>query len=300
MKPLPHLSRFAVGAVTWAVGIALGLGLAVVYLDGSTSTALDNDAAIYEVDVTKDVTNEDLRALMRFVAEHPNRDLVLKPATPLNVESSSVRRERDQVRATAEDEQMQAYIQQGLETGLFTNESVRPACADLGKSDNAEPAIYLLCGNDLRPQLPEISSAPVKGLAEAQTRLTEYVQAVLAEAAPAQKAAGMRSSFTDAGALNELRIQPSGAVSVDFNVLIEDQIGSLHPGSSTHFMLEQLYRTLFQFRDVTRVTLTLGGSCEAFGDLIEGPCQDLDRELWEQMMQLNGDQVAYFTLKGGK
>jgi hypothetical protein len=276
------------------------LGLAVLYLGGAPGAALDSGAAVYEVNASGEITQEDIAALMDFVEKNRGRDLILKPAYPLEVSPGQMRREQDEARAAREAAELDALIQEGLESGLYTTGSAQPECARIAKAGNGEPAVFLRCGNGLRPLQGAVSTSPVKSLGEAEARLTEYLRAVLAGAGSLEKSEGYYSSFSDAEALQDLTLSHDGAVVVDFNYGIVEQISHLHPGSATHYMLEQLYRTLFQFRDVTSVTLTLDGSCEAFGDVIEGPCQDLDRELWEQMTELNDEQVVFFTLRGGK
>lgn len=298
MKPLPRLTRVAAGSAPWVVGAALGLALALTFLGSSPGTALDSDAAAYEVALDGEITQEDIDALLDFVEANPGRDLVLEPAYPLDVAPGQVRRFADEERAAVELAELEASINERLASGEYSMKPVAPQCEGLSKSGNSQPAVYRLCGNALRPVEGASGFLRAKSRAEAEALLAAYVEAVLSGVAADEKSLGLRSSFSDAGALEQLSLSHDGGVAIDFNHRIVPQIEGLHPGSSTHYMLEQLFRTLFQFRDIRSVTLMLGGSCEAFGEIIEGPCQDLDRELWEQMTALNGERVAYFTLRG--
>jgi hypothetical protein len=65
-------------------------------------------------------------------------------------------------------------------------------------------------------------------------------------------------------------------------------------------MLDQIFKTVFQFREVNIVSVTLNGSCEAFAQLFQFACVNLDRETWQQMLELNDEQVEYFNLMGGQ
>lgn len=67
-------------------------------------------------------------------------------------------------------------------------------------------------------------------------------------------------------------------------------------GSNAERMLEQLNRTLFQFHEVNTVSVTLSDSCEAFAQLFEFSCVNLDRETWQEMLTLNEAQVEIFSL----
>lgn len=293
-------TQLARRAAPWAIGLGLGLGLALVYLGGEAISADDGDAVVYEVDVSRSMTGEDLDAFLDFVRQNPGKDIILEPAAPLVVASSAERRQQDEERAAREAEEMQAKLEAGIASGLYVEQAAAPACADLAEAGNSEPAIFRLCGNGVRPVPTALPDAPAESLAAAESRLADYLRAALSGVDSTEADLGLRSSFSDASALSSVRLAEDGAVTVDFDYAIEPQIGDLHPGSATHLMLEQIYRTLFQFRDVSSVTLTLNGSCDAFGEVFAGPCQQLDRELWETMTELNGEKVAYFTLKGGK
>ncbi|MDY7094431.1 MAG: GerMN domain-containing protein [Acidobacteriota bacterium] len=297
MKTLSKLSR---RLAPWALGLGLGLGLALVYLGGEALSAAEDDVAVYQVDVSQSMTGEDLDAFLDFVRSNPGKDILLEPSDPLPVTPGPERRQQDEARAAEEAKRHDAKIAEGLASGLYTQDGPAPDCASLSEAANGEPAIFRLCENGVRPVPTALPTAPVESTRAAEERLTAYLQAVLTSPDATEAQLGLASSFSDASALDSVTLAEGGEVTVDFNFGISSQIGGLHPGLATHYMLEQLYRTLFQFRDVRKVTLTLDGSCRAFGDLFEGPCQELDRDLWELMTELNDEQVAYFTLKGGQ
>jgi hypothetical protein len=297
MKTLSKLSR---RLAPWALGLGLGLGLALVYLGGEALSAAQDDVAVYQVDVSQSMTGENLDAFLEFVRDNPGKDIVLEPSDPLPVTPGAERRQQDEARAAAEAERLDAKIAEGFASGLYTQPAPAPDCASLEEASNGAPAIFRLCENGVRPVPTALPTTPVESTQAAEERLAAYLQAVLTSADDTEAQVGLASSFTDASALESVTLTEDGEVTVDFNAGISSQIGDLHPGLATHYMLEQLYRTLFQFRDVSKVTLTLDGSCEAFGDLFEGPCQELDRDLWELMTELNDEKVAYFTLKGAQ
>lgn len=297
MKTLSKLTR---RLAPWAVGLGLGLALALVYLGGDALSAAQDDVAVYQVDVSQSMTGENLDAFLDFVRSNPGKDVVLEPADPLPVTPGAERRQQDEARAAAEAEQLEAKIAEGLASGLYTQEGPKADCASLAEVAHGEPAIFRLCENGVRPVPTALPTDPVESQQAAEERLAAYLQAVLTSPDATEAQVGLSNSFTDASALESVVLAEGGEVTVDFNSGISSQIGGMHPGLATHYMLEQLYRTLFQFRDVRKVTLTLDGSCRAFGDLFEGPCQELERDLWELMTELNDEQVAYFTLKGGQ
>lgn len=198
----------------------------------------------------------------------------------------------DEERATQEAQAYQATIEAGTEAGELSNQPEELACA----AEVAEsPSLYLLCGNEIVPAPASISFIGAETLVEAEALLTSYVYELLGEVSATNESAGYESYFSDPDVLKALILTASGEVILDFNEKFAEQHGQLH-GSTAARMLEQLNRTIFQFREVNNISVTLNGSCETFAQLFEFSCVNLDRDTWQRMLELNSDQVETFNL----
>ncbi len=278
----------------WVLGIALGLVAGTFYVGLSPAGAGGEDVVVYEVDFNKEPTPADLDELIRFSRENPGVDLILKPAEGFVPLSGEKRRERDQLRAAEEEREMAARVPVKADGELAPCVSTTKSWAAL------EPGRQLMCNGEVVSAPPRISFRRALSAADLEELLRRRMYDLLDGVTLEEKQQGFYSYFSNGAALQWLSIDSDGAVAVDFNDLMESQVSHLSPGYATHMMLQQIFRTLFQFRDVSAVQLTLNGSCEAFGDMIGGPCQDIDRELWELMMQENQENVKFFRLEGVK
>lgn len=286
----------------WALGATLGLAAAVVHLGVPTVAARGDgdDAVIFEIDPAQEVTQEALDELRQFAEENEGRDIILQPVSGFRILSGEERRLNDKLRAARESEELEQHIAQGYAEGLYvTGDAERASCFATKGQSRSEPGRQLLCEGEVVSAPAHLPFVRAKFAGQTEDLLRGYVYDLLEGVTPEEEARGLGSYFSNPAALQSLDMDASGAVTVDFNSTIVDQIGHVHPGLGTHTLLQQIYRTLFQFRDVTSVTLTLDGSCQGFGDVISGPCQELSRDLWELMLYENGEKIDYFTLKGG-
>lgn len=282
----------------WALGATLGLALAALYPWSATPTVdAGDDAVRYRIDVGRELTDDDIRALAEFTAQHEGKDILLEPARGAVVPDGETRRRTDTERAAREARELAAWDRRQRAAGNLV-ESAAPPCAAVADATAGAPGRYLLCGGGLVAAPAAVPAGRAASREEAEERLTRYVRQVLAGVSEEEAALGLASSFSDAAALDSLVLGRDGSVTVDFNAAIRPQVEPIHPGFASHYMLEQLFSTLFQFREVTSVELTYQGDCDAFGELFAGPCQALDRELWERMQDANDTSVEYFTLGG--
>lgn len=230
-------------------------------------------------------------------APDPQLPPTAPPATlPTTAVPTTVSQEQldDEERATQEAQEHQATVEAGIEDGELVDSPEELACAAEAQMVES-PSLYLLCGNDIMPALSHTPFVRAETLAEAEALLTAYVLELLGEVDPTNASVGYASYFSDPSVLNSLTLSANGTVTVDFNDKFAEQNGQLH-GSTAARMLEQLNRTLFQFREVNTVSVTLNGSCEAFAQLFEFSCVNLDRETWQEMLELNEAQVEMFNL----
>lgn len=293
-KPVHHLWP-------WILGSTLGVLAAALYLAVPAADATGDDAVVFEVDLSSELTRQDIDDLREFAQKNEGRDIILQPAEGFVVRPGQERRRADQLRAAREDRELRRHVEEGLASGLYvTGDEEKAACASLAKARLDVPGRQLLCDGTVVAAAPRLpyerakSRAGIEGLLEAQ------VYDLLEGVSPEEEALGFFSYFSNPAALQSLELSPRGEVVVDFNGNVAEQVGHLHTGYATHTMLQQIFRTLFQFRDVTSVRVTLDGSCDAFGNLIGGPCQDVSRDLFEQMTNENGESLEFFTLQGGQ
>lgn len=283
------------------IGIGLGLTLAMVHLAGTSAVARDPGVVTYEIDLSRDLTADDVAALMAFAEAHPGRDIILQPVGDIAVVSGTERRQRDAARAAREDAARGAAIEQGVADGHYVvDATARPACHEAASRSRDEPARFLLCDGVTVSAPSLVAERRVTSRSDAEQVLDERLRDVLRGVTSGEEAMGFSSNFANDAVLERVTLSREGRVIVDFNDSMREALVGVHPGSASHYMLEQLFKTLFQFRDVASVELTLGGSCDAFGALIEGPCQAIDRGLWEHINELNQQSIDYFTLQGGR
>ena len=293
------MARVGNGIWPWIAGLAVGAAVGLFYLGLSPAVAHEDDVVTFDVDLNKGFSQSDLQELMQVVEENPGRDIVLEPMAGFLVPDGEDRRSRDEARAAAEDLEMERHVAEKLADGTYvTGDEELPGCAAQALlKASAGPARQLMCNGRVvaAPSKLSFERAYTKSGVEGLLRLR--LEDLLDGVDVTEKTMGFSSHFSNSGALRSLDLRSEGAVEVDFHSIIGDQVAELHTGYATHTMLDQIYRTLFQFRDVSSVRLTVDGSCEAFGDMIGGPCQDVDRALWEQMQWENRRVVPYFNLK---
>ncbi len=283
------------------VGVGLGLTLAVLNLAGESATAHDPGVVTYEIDLSRDLTAGDVEALMAFAEENEGHDIILQPVGDVAVVPGAERRRLDVARAAREDQERHAFVEQGVAAGrLVVDPSDRPACNEAASRARNEPARFLLCDGVTVSAPSLLPQRRVRSRGDAEQVLDERLRDVLRGVTSGEEALGFSSSFANDSVLDRVTLSRDGLATVDFNDGLRTEFADLHAGSASHYMLEQLFKTLFQFRDVASIELTLGGSCDAFGALIEGPCQSVDRALWEHINELNQQPIEYFTLQGGR
>lgn len=282
----------------WVFGILIGLIIGLTYISIKQLEA--NDSVVH-YNVTIPLDEEEKAELREFIEadENEGKDIILVPDEPIDVLSSEERRLRDEERAEQEAQELQATVEAGIDEGIFVDSPEELACKTEAEAIENTPSLYLLCGNDIVPAPSNTTFVRVETSNEAQDLLTTYVLELLGNITPTNQNIGYESFFSDSRVLNELTLSDSGNVNLDFNDKFVEQHGQLH-GSTAARMLEQLNRTIFQFREVNTISVTLNGSCEAFAQLFEFSCVNLDRETWQQMLELNDDQVEYFDLIGGQ
>lgn len=282
----------------WVISILIGLVIALIYINLRHLEA--NDSVVhYEMDVNRPPSEEDAERFAEFAeaAENAGKDIILVPSEPIDVLPSEERRLRDEERFAQEEQEAQATIEAGIEAGIFVDTPLEQlACTDQVEGTNV-PSIYLLCGNEIASTPADLPFTRAETLAEAEGLLTNYVLRLLKNVNSINQNTGYESYFSDPNVLNSLSLSAEGNVIIDFNDKFVELHGNLH-GSNAERMLEQLNRTIFQFRDVNTISVTLNGSCEAFAQLFEFSCVSLERETWQQMLELNDDQVEYFNLIG--
>lgn len=283
----------------WIPGLALGLIFGVFYSGLNPAVAHDDDVVIFDVDMNRPLSDADVEELKQVVEENPGRDIILQPLPGFEITDGMERRRQDAARAAAEDRKMADHVTQGMAEGLYvTGDAERSPCATRPPlKTTGAPAHHVMCDGNVvaAPSKVPFKRAFTKSGVEGELRLR--MEELLDGVGGLEKATGFTSHFSNAAAMSDLRLSAEGVVDVDFNGLMVDQVGGLHTGYATHTMLEQIYRTLFQFRDVDAVRLTLDGDCDAFGASIGGPCQELDRALWEQMQHENRQSLPYFTIR---
>ncbi len=285
----------------WVLGMMIGIGGGLLHLGAESAAARGDDAVVYEIDLSHPLNQVEIDELARFALEHEGSDVILRPSAGFEILSGEERRRQDEERAAREEEEMGAALAAATAEGLYvTGEEERSPCAVSSQRVVGEPARHLLCEGGLATAPARLPFERALGAGAVESTLEAYVRDLLEGTLAEEEAAGYGSSFSDSTALTSLTVLDGGLVELELNSGIEAQVGSLHTGYATHNMLQQIYRTLFQFRDVSAVEIRLEGSCEAFGKLIGGPCQKLDRETWELMNSENGERVEFFTLAGGK
>lgn len=233
---------------------------------------------------------DDEAQLSAFVAANPGKDIVVLPSEDPPPLSGGERRSRDEARAAAEDRQR----------GEVTTELDVPACATVQRSDIGHPGRFISCGASVLSLPSAVSEAPALTRSAKGERLTDRVRELLEGTTPGEEELGFSSPFRTPEALNTVLIDDGGNVVVDFNDAIAEDLGGLHPGFATHLMLEQLLRTVFQFKEVSTVTLTLEGSCEDMAALYGNSCFTWDRLLWNQQNALNGVEIDVTSLERGR
>jgi hypothetical protein len=65
---------------------------------------------------------------------------------------------------------------------------------------------------------------------------------------------------------------------MDFSADIADRMGNLGASTATDVFITELAATVFQFRDIDQLTLTVEGDCEQFWRLLERECTVINRK----------------------
>jgi hypothetical protein len=281
---------------TWLFGILMGLTVALGYI-GIKQLKANDDVIHYTVNVP--ISEENKIGLRELVEENPGKDIILVPDEPIDVLPGEDRRLRDEERAEKEAQEYQAAIAAGIEAGTIINSDKELACEIEAEAIGNDPSLYLLCGFNIVSAPSNTSFTRGSTTNDAEALLTTYVLELLGNVTSTNHDAGYESYFSGGSVLNTLTFTTDGNVNLDFNEEFAEQYGHLH-GSNAERMLEQLNRTIFQFREVNSVSVTLNGSCEAFAQLFEFSCVNLDRNTWQHMLELNNAQVQYFNLVGGQ
>lgn len=285
----------------WALGLSLGVVTAGAYLgiQSTLATAQTGDnAEVFLIDPGEQLTREDLDEIARIAGS--GRDIILAPVKDYEIPSADERRQLDLAREAAESKAREESMQEGYDEGrLIDGTAQRATCAVNGLRASGVPGRHLLCENQVVSAPARLAFATAASPVQFQGLLAAHLGDLLAGVTPEEEAEGYFSYFSDPSALQSLSLSADGAVVIDFNNRIENQIGHVHTGYATHMLLQQLFRTMFQFQEVSAVTITLNGSCDAFGNLIGGPCQDVSSDLWELMMSENGKSIEAFSLRGG-
>lgn len=297
MKKLVQLFKGRI----WALGLLIGLIIALTYISIKQLEA--NDSVVhFQIDVSRPFNEEDRERVREFAEadENAGKDIILVPSEPIDVLPGEERRLLDEERAEQEAQELQATIEAGVEAGIYVDEpSEQPACAAEAEAIEGVPSLYLLCGNEVVPASSNILFSRTESLSGAETLLSSYVLELLGDVSVTNQDTGYESYFSDPTILNSLTLNGAGHVTLDFNDKFVEQQGHLH-GSTAARMMEQLFKTIFQFREVNTVSVTLNGSCEAFAQLFQFACINLDLETWQQTLELNDEQVEFFNLMGGQ
>ena len=252
----------------------------VVYLEFDNSIPMDDDR-IKEIQETIEAN------------ENTGKDLVFVPKHPVTVLPGEERRKLDEQRAERERKEREATIEASDE---FPTSTPLP-CETFSILEN-KPLILVLCGTEVVGIPSAESYIPANNLQEAEALLRAYFQQLLGGISSSDKRAGYYSSFSDSdpSVLNTLTLDANGHVSIDFNKEFKSQLGHLHH-SGARLMMDQLYNTVFQFREVNSLAITLDGSCEEFAHLFEFVCINIERDRWQLILDDNHDEVGIFSLR---
>ncbi len=154
-----------------------------------------------------------------------------------------------------------------------------------------------MCGNNIVAFPSKVSLATA--LVDPEEILQNgYLVELFSGVSQKEQEDGYWSMFSDPGIVNDV-IFDNGAVVIDFNDQFIQHFGKASSATVTFWMMEQICRTLFQFTEVKSVTLTLNGSCEAIGDILQTGCLKTERDMWEFSVKENGwDLPTYYSLEG--
>lgn len=178
-----------------------------------------------------------------------------------------------------------------IESTTTTSEAATTSTAepsDLPCPDAAVPAgggvRFVFCGGLLiaRPSVVVLSDHP-----DPESRLGAFVDELVAGLIDDDASFGVWSSFGHSEVGVTVALEPDGSVVVDFDERVADLIGPSPSGDVVDSLTLQIWATLFQFEEVTSVTLTLDGDCERLGALIMSGCPIVDRDLWSLLADGN-------------
>lgn len=278
----------------WMLGIFSGFVAAFIYLSMANIEA--DDSVVYlEFDNSTPVDDERIKEIQEIIDANENigKDLVFVPKHPVTVLPGEERRKLDEQRAERERKEMEATIEAGVDE--FPTPTPLPCETGTELIEN-QPLIFVFCGGDVVGIPSATSYIPANNLQEADALLRAYVLELLGGLSSSGKRAGYYSSFSDISVLNTLTLDANGHVSIDFNGTFKSQLGYLH-GSSAISMVDQLENTVFQFREVHSLAITLDGSCEKFADLFEFRCINTERDRWQLGLDHNNREVGIFSLR---
>ncbi len=154
--------------------------------------------------------------------------------------------------------------------------------------------ILLQCGTS---NYPDISYPITRAVTEDPSTMAATLRALLAGPTEGELSNGYSSFFSSesAGALNVLALD-EGRLRVDFNDAILVNNASTSTGSM--FFMAELQANLFQFSEVDLIEFQLNGSCDAFFGWLQGECQILTRDGWEDAVDSWRSQNEAETLPG--
>lgn len=278
----------------WMLGILGGFVAAFIYLSMANVEA--DDGVVYlEFDHSTPVDDERIKEILEILdaKENIGEDVVFVPKHPVTVLPGEERRKLDEQRAEREQKEMEATIEARVDE--FPTPTPLPCETGTELIEN-QPLIFVLCGGDVVGIPSATSYIPANNLQEADALLRAYVLELLGGLSSSGKRAGYYSPFSDISVLNTLTLDANGHVSIDFNGTFKSKLGHLHH-SGAYLMMDQLYNTVFQFREVNSLAITLDGSCEKFADLFELICINTERDRWQLRLDSNNhDEVRLSSL----
>ena len=165
-----------------------------------------------------------------------------------------------------------------VEAGEDAQGYLGPCGADARVPESPVYAFFSCADDDALPPLDVYPVPRPAQAADPVSRLDAALIGLLLGPTEEEMAAGYSSMFSPdtAGALNGVAIDADGTAVVDF-ADFRRSLGSASTSAGSEVLLAELNATVFQVPEVTAVDYRIGGSCQAFWEWLQRPCQIVER-----------------------
>lgn len=279
-----------------AIVIGVLIGSTILVTLGNKKATTDN--AIYiEIDPNKQ-KDEAIEEIKRIISENLGKDIIFAPIEGFKTIPPDQRRRADEERNAQELAARKVWEEEQRAKGIIVDEPDPPCVTATDQILTNQPSRFIMCGNNIIafPSKVSQTTAPV----DPEQILHNYVVELFSGVSQKERKDGYWSMFSDPGILNDV-IFDNGVVVIDFNKRFIKHCGGAPSGTQVFWIFEQICRTLFQFTEVKSITLTLDGSCEDMGDILQtGPgCYTRERGKWEFQAKENDMELStYYSLEG--